>query len=168
MKDEKYYFHQTPESLCKDIIQRIIFKEDDIILEPFSGEGNFYYNLPQNIEKYKCEIEEGMCFKNFDYENIKPTMVISNPPFLLDGKNAFFEIVNFYSKIKSLKRLIFLCNDNCVGSLTPIRMQKINNNNLFLNKKTTVNVKKWRGRYYILEFLREKNESFDYLINNYE
>jgi len=168
MKDDKYYFHQTPETLCKDIIERIIFKEDDIILEPFAGEGNFYHNFPENIEKHKCEIEDGMCYKNFDYENIKPTICCSNPPYVLDGKNAFFEILNFYSKIKSLERLIFLCNDQCVGSLTPLRMQKLNNNNLFINKITTVNVKKWRGRYYILEFSRQKNESFDYLMKNYE
>ena len=67
MKDELYYFHQSPVSLCKDIISNIPFNDDDILLEPFAGEGNFFDNFPEGITKYKCEIEEGLDFRNFDY-----------------------------------------------------------------------------------------------------
>jgi hypothetical protein len=172
MKDHSYYFHQTPISLCKDIISNIPFENDDIIIEPFSGEDSFYNHFPEELTKYRCEIEDGTDFKNFDYDGIKPTVLITNPPFRLETengrKNAFFDIILFYSKITSIKRMYILCNDYCLGTLTPKRLTKLNENNLFINKLTTVNVKKWRGRYYIIEFGREPNRSFDYYLTNYE
>ena len=66
MKDQTFYFHQTPESLCKDTISNIPFEINDIVLEPFAGENNFYNNIPDEIQKHRCEIEdEAGCFKNF-------------------------------------------------------------------------------------------------------
>ena len=172
MKDDKYYFHQTPINLCKDIISNIHFNIDDIVLEPFAGENNFYDNIPDEVVKYRCEIEDGLCFKDFDYDGIKPNVILSNPPFVLiednRGKNAFFDILHFYSKKRFIKNIYFLANDYCAGTLTPIRMKKLNEQGLFLNKKTTISVKKWRGRYYLLHFNRIYNESFDYYMNNYE
>ncbi len=168
MKDEKYYFHQSPVSLCKDIISNIAFSDDDILLEPFAGEKNFYDNFPNELEKHYTEIEEGLDFRDFDYEGIKPTTIITNPPFKLGTKNAFFDIMLFFAKITSIKKMYILCNDYCLGTLTPNRMVKLNENNLFVNKLTTVNIKKWRGRYYIIEFGRKHNPSYDYYIGNYE
>jgi len=172
MKDELYYFHQSPVSLCKDIISNIPFNDDDILLEPFAGEGNFFDNFPEGITKYKCEIEEGLDFRNFDYEGIKPTTVITNPPFRLKTengkKNAFFDIMLFFAKITSIKKMYILCSSICFESLTPNRMIKLNEAGIYLNKITCVNVKKWRGRYYIIEFGRQHNPSFDYYIGNYE
>lgn len=172
MKDESYYFHQSPISLCKDIISNISFNDDDILLEPFAGEGSFYDNFPEGITKYKCEIEESLDFRDFDYDGIKPTIVCTNPPFRLETengrKNAFFDIILFYAKITSIKKMYILCNDYCLGTLTPNRMVKLNENNLFVNKITTINIKKWRGRYYLIEFGRVHNPSFDYYIGNYE
>tara|TARA_R110000823_G_scaffold263517_1_gene383922 strand:- start:239 stop:748 length:510 start_codon:yes stop_codon:yes gene_type:complete len=168
VKDDKYYFHQTPVSLCKDIITHINFSDDEIVLEPFAGENNFYNNIPDNVEKYRTEIEDELCYKSFDYEGIKPTSILSNPPFRIDGINAFFDILLFFSRLHYVKNIYFLVNDQCVGSLTPIRVKKLNEQNLFLNKKTTINVKKWRGRYYLLHFNRTYNKSFDYFIKNYE
>jgi len=172
MKDETYHFHQTPISLCKDILSNIQFNEDDILLEPFAGENNFYDNFPEGITKYRTEIEDGLDFRDFDYDNIKITKVITNPPFRLETengrKNAFFDIIMFFAKIKSITNMYILCNDYCLGTLTPNRMTKLNNENLFINKLTTVNVKKWRGRYYIVHFCREHNSSFDYYMGNYD
>ena len=66
MKDHLYYFHQTPEQLAKDIISNIPFDADDIVLEPFAGEGAFFENIPEEITKYRCEIEdEGGDFRRF-------------------------------------------------------------------------------------------------------
>jgi hypothetical protein len=167
MKDEKYYFHQSPMQLCKDIIDNIRFKPDDILFEPFAGENNFYDNFPEEITKHRCEIEDGFDFKNFDYEGIKPTIIITNPPFRLENKNAFNYILNYFAKIKSIKEMHILCNLSCWNSLTPKRMMELNENGLFINKVTTVNVKKWFGRYYIIHFSRTHNPSFDYLISLY-
>ena len=169
MKDTKYYFHQTPESLCKDIISNIPFEINDIVLEPFGGENGFYDNIPDEIEKYRCEIEdEAGCFKDFNYDEIKPTTIITNPPFKLDNKNAFFDILFFFSEKRSIKKMYILCNDACFGSLTPNRMFKVNEKGMFINKITTVSVKKWRGRYYVVEFSRIYNPNFDYYLTNYE
>jgi len=58
MKDDTYYFHQTPEELCKKLITKIPLIENDIVIDPFKGEGNFYNNYPSHINKQYCEIEE--------------------------------------------------------------------------------------------------------------
>ena len=172
MKSDVYFFHQTPISLCKDILSNIPLNQDDIVLEPFAGENNFYDNFPEGITKYRCEIEDGLDFRDFDYDGIKPTTIITNPPFRLETekgrKNAFFDIIIFFAKIKSIKKMYILCMDYCWGTLTPNRMTKLNNENLFINKITTINIKKWRGRYYLIEFGRYYNPSFDYYIGNYE
>ena len=169
MKDDLYFFHQSPVSLCKDIISNIDFDQDhDIILEPFAGECNFYNNFPEGITKYKCEIEDGLCYKDFDYDGIKPTTIVTNPPFRINGKNVFFDIMLFYSQIKSIKNMYILSSAVCFESLTPIRMFKLNEKGLFINKITTINVKKWRGRYYLIRFNRTYNSSFDYYSGNYE
>ena len=172
MKDDTYYFHQTPELLCRDIISNIAFEPDDIVLEPFAGENHFFKNFPEDITKYRCEIEDGLDFKDFDYEGIRPTTIITNPPFRLETengrKNAFFDILLFFSKMSFIKNIYFLCNDYCVGSLTPKRMTKLNEQGLFINKKTTISIKKFRGRYYLCHFSRTHNPSFDYYLTNYE
>ena len=168
MKDAEYYFHQSPVSLCKDIISNIPFDNDDILLEPFAGENSFYDNFPNELEKHRCEIEDGLCYKDFDYDGIKPTTIITNPPFRIGGKNAFFDIMLFYSQIRSIKNMYILCSAICFESLTPIRMFKLNEKGLFINKITIINIKKWRGRYILINFSRIYNPSFDYYSGNYE
>lgn len=167
MKDDTYYFHQTPELLCRDIISNISFEPDDIVLEPFAGENHFFKNFPEDITKYRCEIEEGLDFKDFDYEGIRPTTIITNPPFRIDNKNAFFDILLFFAKIGHIKKMYILCSSICFESLTPIRMFKLNEANMYLNKITCVNVKKWRGRYWNCCFSRVYNDSFDYYLPIY-
>ena len=167
MKDKDYYFHQTMPELCKDIISNIPFNDDDILLEPFAGEGNFYNNFPEELEKHKSEIEDGLCFKDFDYEGIKPTTIITNPPFRIDNKNAFFDILLFFAKIRHIKKMYILGSSYCFNSLTPPRMLKLNQAGIYLNKITCVNVKKWAGRYYILSFSRVYNDNFDYYLKIY-
>ena len=55
-----YEFHQSPESLCKDIISNISFENSDILLEPFAGMNNFYNNFPEELTKYRCEIRDNL------------------------------------------------------------------------------------------------------------
>ena len=167
MKDDQYYFHQTPPELCKDIISNIPFNDDDILYEPFAGEGNFYNNFPEELEKHRCEIEDELCYKDFDYEGIKPTTIITNPPFRIGGRNCFFDILLFFAKIRHIKKMYILGSSYCFNSLTPPRMLKLNQAGIYLNKITCVNVKKWAGRYYIMEFGRVYNESFDYYLPIY-
>lgn len=171
--DKLYLFHQSPVSLCKDIISNIEWKENEIVLEPFAGTNNFYDNLPEEVVKHRCEIRDGLDFRHFDYDGIKPETIITNPPFDLGEnnqvrKNDFFKILEFFTKIKSIKRIIFLASSVCFESLTPKRLQNINENGFFIQKITTINIKKWRGRYYLIELNRTYNPSFDYYMGIYE
>jgi hypothetical protein len=56
MNRETYLFHQTPEELCKELIKFVPYEENDILLEPFKGEGNFYRNFPTTTINEWCEL----------------------------------------------------------------------------------------------------------------
>lgn len=167
MKDDIYFFHQTSRHLAKQIIDNIDFKDGENVYEPFRGEKAFYDQLPQNVNKYYTEIEEGLCYTSFNFDEVKINTIISNPPFRIDGKNCFFKLVEYFSS-KDIDRIIFLCNDYCFTSLTGKRMKKINDNGFYLNKIVTCDVKKWRGRYYVVTFGRIPNLSFQYFLNTFE
>ena len=172
--DKIYMFNQTPVSLCKDIISNIEWTDGEIVLEPFAGTNNFYDNLPEEVDKYRCEIrDDNVDFRDFDYNGVKPETIITNPPFDLGEsnrirKNDFFKILEFFTKIKSIKRIFFLANSVCFESITPKRLQTINENGFFIQKITTINIKKWRGRYYLIELGKTYNPSFDYYMGIYE
>ena len=165
VKNEMYYFHQTPENLAIDLINKIrtYINDDDLLFEPFKGEGSFYNNFPINNPKIYTEIEEDL-----DYTTINHNVdwVISNPPFKIDGKNKFYELILHFINIAQ-KGIIFLCNDYCVMSLTPKRIKEINNRGFFITKMIVCNVKKWRGRYYFIVFTKNNNNFISYLDNNY-
>jgi|DEB0MinimDraft_6_1074348.scaffolds.fasta_scaffold136675_2 hypothetical protein len=168
-----YEFHQSPESLCKDIISNIEWKEGEIVLEPFAGTNGFYNNLPSKVIKYRCEIRDNLDYKLFDYDGIQPDCVISNPPFDLGKnpqrkrKNDFYNILMFFAEKQYIRKIVFLGSSACYNSLTPKRMMSLNEQNLFLNKVTSCFIKKWRGIYYVMEFTRKPNTSFDYLLGVY-
>ena len=171
-KEQLFIFHQSPPELCKDIISNIDIKPYDILLEPFAGLNGFYNNFPEEVKKYRCEIEDGLDFRDFDYDTIKPTVIISNPPFDLGEnfrirKNDYFNILMFFAEKQYIRKIVFLCSSVCYNSITPKRMMKLNENNLFLNKVTSCFIKKWRGVYYVMEFTRHHNSSFDYLLDVY-
>jgi hypothetical protein len=160
-----YLLHQTPVLLAKRIIDNIEWEVGECVVEPFKGEGAFYNQLPSNVIKSYAEIREGIDFKDINYDNIDT--VISNPPFRLNGKNAFSQLVLYFAKTK-IKRLIFLCSSACYNSLTPTRMHDINSCGLYINKVTTCSVKKWYGRYFVIEFGRERNIFFNYFLENFD
>ena len=169
MKDNTYYLHQTPRSLAKKIIENIDWKDGENVVEAFKGEGAFYDQLPDFVNKNYAEIEEGLDFRSLDYSDVDT--IISNPPFRLETdngrKNAFFDILLYFAKTK-VKRVIFLCNDYCFGSLTPNRLLKLNNEGLYIHSLTTCSIKKWRGRYYVITFKREPNIFFNYFLENFD
>lgn len=168
-KDKTYYFHQTPEELAIELINRVDLEDNDIVLEPFKGEGSFYNNFPDNVVKHYTEIEEGL-----DYKDYKGNIdwVLTNPPFRLEddkGKrvNSFYPLLEYYSN-KVNKGIAFLANDRCFSTLTPLRLKKLEDNNIYLNKIVVCNIKKWRGRYFFIIFKKdEPSELFDYMNINY-
>jgi hypothetical protein len=168
MKDATYDFHQTPHKLAKDLIAQIDFTDVKVLYEPFAGENNFYNNFPEGITKHRTEIEDGLCFKDFDIEANNVDTIITNPPFKLEGKNAFFQLIMYFFNYPCIKNVYFLCNDYCFNSLTPSRRKVMEDEDIFINTITTCAVKRWRGRYYFVHFSRKGNDKFRYLMDNYE
>ena len=82
VKDETYYFHQTPSDLCKELIELVPLEPADIVLEPFKGEGGFFNNFPDFVKMKWCEIEDGKDYKDFteyvDDKGLKNTTLIKS------------------------------------------------------------------------------------------
>lgn len=168
---ETYLFHQTPEKLAKDLMQFIPFSQGDRVLEPFKGEGAFYNNIPDICIKDWCEIREGRDYKDYNCDDNRVDWVISNPPFRLNNKNAFWFLLEYYaSRVK--KGVCFLGNDYCFSTLTPARLDELDKKGFHIIRIVVCNVKKWRGRYFFF-ILRKKDGSSVYqdfyksLIPNY-
>jgi len=163
MDNETYLFHQTPELLAKDLIGFVPLVDDDKVLEPFKGEGAFYNNFPNNVIKEWCEIKEGRDYINY---NGDIDWVITNPPFKLNDVNAFWPLIDYYSK-KVNKGIAFLGNDYCFSTLTPIRIQILKERGFNITKIVVCNVKKWRGRYFFFILQKVNSDFYNCLINNY-
>lgn len=167
MKDDKYYLHQTPENLARDLISKLDITDNDILYEPFKGEGAFYNNFPVNNINYYTEIEEQLDYKNFN-ENVD--WVITNPPFKLDDENgrvnSFWYLLNYFTD-KASKGVAFLGNDYCLATLMPKRLEILKVKGWYLNKIIVCNVKKWRGRYFFMVFKKINSQLIDYLLPNY-
>lgn len=163
MPDEQYYFHQTPRECAKDLINLIPLVEGDRVLEPFAGEGAFYDQLPEFVEKDWCEIERGRDYKNYDKEF---DWVVSNPPFKLDGKNMIWGLIDYYTQ-RAKKGVAFFVSDYGFSTITPLRQAILKERDWGLTGITMVNVKKWRGRYFLLVLQKGKPSVMNYLIGNY-
>jgi type I restriction-modification system DNA methylase subunit len=166
-KSEEYYFHQTPVELCKKLIEQLPLVEGEKVLEPFKGEGGFYNNLPDFVEKDWCEITEGRDYKDHEKEI---DWVVSNPPFKLqeEGKreNAFWKILKYYTG-KANKGIAFLGNDYCFATLTPSRLKELNNSGWFIHSISCCAIKKWRGRYFWIILKKEPCDFYRYMEGNY-
>jgi hypothetical protein len=168
VKDEKYYFHQTPPTLAKKLIAKLDLVAGDKVLEPFRGEGAFYNELPDFVIKEWTEIEEGR-----DYADDKETYdwVLSNPPFRLvmaDDKrvNSFWKILLHYTT-KTRKGIAFLGNDYCLSTLTTTRMKILNDLGWYLHGIEICSVRRWRGRYFFLTFRKTPNPHIGYVEGNH-
>jgi hypothetical protein len=155
LDNETYLFHQTPVDLAKDLIEHIPLVEGDVVFEPFKGEGAFYDQFPEYVNKEWCEIEEG---RDYTEHTDRVDWVITNPPFRLEtdkGRvNGFYPLLDYFAG-RVDKGLAFLVNDRCVSALTPRRIKLLSEKGLYLHKMVVCGVKKWRGRYYFLVFKKE-------------
>jgi hypothetical protein len=166
-KDETYYFHQTPEELCKKLIEQIPLEEGDMVLEPFRGEGNLYNNLPTFVEKDWCEITDGRDYKDYDKEY---DWVLTNPPFRLETvtkrENAFWKLLEYYTN-RAKKGIGFLTNDKCFGVLTVKRLKQLNEKGWYIQSISCCSIKKWRGRYFWIILMKKPNMFYKYVEGNY-
>ena len=161
--DDQYYFHQTPRKCASDLIALVPLVAGDRVLEPFKGEGAFYDQLPTFVEKDWCEITQGRDYKDYnkDYD-----WVISNPPFKMDGKNVIWTMVDYYTQ-RAKKGVAFFVSDYGFSTLTPVRQAVLKERGWGLTGITMVNVKKWRGRYFLLVFEKDKPSVMNYLPGSY-
>jgi len=168
-KDDIYYFHQTPNDLACDLINKVPLEVGDKVVDSFRGEGAFYNNFPDYVEKGWCEIVDGIDYKNYEGEI---DWIITNPPFRLEdekkGKrvNSFYPLLEYYST-RAKKGIAFLGNDYCFSTLTPIRMKKLNELGWYLQGYTICNIKKWRGRYFFMIFMKKPNPNINFLLGSY-
>ena len=155
-KDDKYFSYQTPPDIAEKLIKYVDIADDDILFEPFRGEGAFYNNLPSANTKHWCEITEGR-----DYKDHKSNVdwVITNPPFRIDGKNAHWDLLYHFTTIAN-KGIAFLINDRCLSSITPRRLSLMIERGFYINKVILCSIPKWRGRYYFIIFQKSKSGLF--------
>jgi hypothetical protein len=169
MDETTYLFHQTPAELAKLLIQHIDLSSNDIVLEPFRGEGAFYNHFPDTVVKDWCEIREGKDYKDY-VGNVD--WVVSNPPFKLEqpnGKrvNSFFYLVDYYAS-RVNKGIAFLANDACFSTLTPLRLKELQEkHNVYIHNIIVCNVKKWRGRYFFIIFKKGECSFYKHIIGSY-
>lgn len=167
MKDDVYFFHQTPITLCKELMKYVSYEDGDILFEPFKGEGNFYNCFPTSTTNVWTEIEEGRCYTSY---RDKIDWVITNPPFRIieNGKreNTFYKVLNYFAD-RAEKGICILGNFSCFFALTPKRMSELNKKGFYLNQVVLCNVKAWKGRYYFMIFTKEPNDSFKYMLSSF-
>jgi len=125
----------TPSKVVDIMIDFCEYEEGDLVLEPARGQGAIYDKLKE--PKEYCEIDEGLDF--FDY-NKKVDLIITNPPYsILD---------------KFIKHSIKLCNKFCflIGmySLTPKRIQVMNESGFYITKMLLTKIPSWFQRSYII------------------
>jgi hypothetical protein len=166
MDAETYKFHQTPYECAKDLIQFVPLVEGDIVAEPFKGEGAFYNNFPDFVEKKWAEREQGVDYTTLeDYD-----WVITNPPFRLDVGdkriNSFWTLIDYYTT-RARKGIAFLGNDYCFSTLTPKRQAVLKERGWVMTKVVVCNIKKWRGRYFFFILQKGEQGMMDYLPKTY-
>lgn len=167
-KDDVYYFHQTPPDLCKELVKHVGLTDEDVVFEPFAGEGAFVEAFPNKANVIQTEIQDGTDYRSVDLETTRIDWVITNPPFRLErttGKrtNAFYELCDYFAG-KTKKGFAFLGNDACLSSFTPKRLQHLRETKgVSISKVVVCSVKKWRGRYFFVIFKNERHDLFDYV-----
>jgi hypothetical protein len=144
-------FHYTPEDLAKELIKLVDIQPDDVLFEPFCGNGAFYNNFPQENKKEWCEIDKGRDIKN--YEGVCD-VIITNPPYKTDEGGGTFYMSWCFTKAR--KSCAFLLSIKAFNSLTPLRLKTWSDEGWNITKMHTVNVSKWYGRCYFVIF--EKNK----------
>jgi len=167
MDEEKtYLFHQTPSDIAAELIQYVPIEENDILYEPFKGEGAFYNNFPESNVKIYTEIKENLDYKD---NNDIYDWVISNPHFRLETnnvrRNAFWVLVDYFTD-RARKGVAFLGNDYCLSTLTPRRLNILKEKGFTVNKIVVCNIKKWRGRYFFIILEKDRPTDFyNYLLS---
>lgn len=143
----------TKPEMAKYLISLIEFKDSDLVMEPCKGKGAFYDNLPNNVKKFYCEINEGK-----DYLENKEIVdyTLSNPPFV--PRKLFW---NFMLKAMETtkKEIYWLINLSSLNVFTPKRLNEMKTKNWFINSFHIVGDKRWFGRYVWVKISKENSNT---------
>ncbi|NCD07198.1 MAG: hypothetical protein EOL97_13875 [Spirochaetia bacterium] len=146
-KPQDITFHYTNEQMVKDLIA--ITPLSGSVLDAGSGKNKVWYkNIPEGLEKYECEIEDGVDFMEWDK---KVDWIIGNPPF-----NIGWKFIEKSCEIAQ-KGLAVLGNINNFNQFTSARLEKMKEAGFTLKHIKIVADKRWFGRYYYLIFTKENN-----------
>lgn len=146
----------TKPEMAKILIERIKFKDGDVVIEPCRGDGAFYNNLLANVEKKYCEILEGLDYLEFN-ENVDITL--SNPPFV--PRKLFW---SFMEKAMTTTRreIYWLINLSSLNVFTPKRLKEMEQQDWFINNMFVCADKRWFGRYVWVKITKEKTNFIEY------
>lgn len=144
----------TKATMARDLIKLVPFIEGDIVLEPCKGDGAFYDNFPNNVEKKWCEINEGVNFFDFDEE---VDWVIANPPFA--PRKLFWDFMDRSMDI-TRKGIYWLINLSALNVFTPRRLKIMKDKGWYIQSFHIVADKRWFGRYVFLEITKKENKLF--------
>ncbi len=139
----------TKPSMAKHLISLVSFMDNDRVLEPCKGDGAFYDNLPNNINKDWCEINEGKDYLDF---NGRVDITLSNPPFV--PRKLFWSFMQ--KAMETTEREIYwLINMQSLNVFTPKRLNEMKEQNWFIHTFHIVSDSRWYGRYVWLKIGRE-------------
>ena len=165
MKDKTFYY--TNEQMVKDLISLIPFEFcGEKVLDAGSGDKVWYKNIPDTLERFECEIEDGCDFYKW---NKKVDWVVGNPPFRdkAGGNNLIASWIEKSSEIAN-KGMAFLINHKVFNTLTPRRLEKLKEKGFYLQKIHIISDARWFGRYYFLIFIKEKNDFISWETKTYK
>jgi hypothetical protein len=138
----------TPNQVAIDCINYTLpfIIDTDILYEPFSGQDAFYNNFPINNPKEWSEIDRG---RDFLESNIKCDWIITNPPY------SIWNIIINKIMDSCSKGFCVLVNNL---TITPTRLDIINNRGFYISFIYFFTISKWFGRqyYYIFEKRKDK------------
>ena len=146
----------TKEDMAKHLINQIKFNENDIVIDPCRGKGAFYDNLPNNVEKIWCEINEGKDYLEF---NGKVDITLSNPPFV--PRKLFWSFMQ-KSMETTNREIYWLVNMSSLNVFTPKRLQEMKEKNWYIQSFHVVSDKRWYGRYIWIKIGRKDLNMFSW------
>ncbi len=137
----------TPDDVAKDCIEYTLpfIDVNDVLLEPFAGGDAFYKQFPKENKKDWCEIQRGRDYLKSD---LTCDWVITNPP---------YSIMNdILPKLYECRKGFCLLVNNL--TLTPVRLQKINDAGFYISLIYFFTISKWFGRQYYYVFEKRKDK----------
>ena len=144
----------TKHEMAKNLINNhTFFNEGDVVMNSSYGDGAFYDNLPEHVEKYYCELDEGI-----DYlENNKMVdITLDNPPFT--PRKLFWSFM--VKAMETTRREIYwLVSMNCINVLTPKRLDEMKEKGWYVKSFHITQDKRWYGRYIWVRITKNPSDS---------